>query len=349
MLSIPPLVRRLLCATSLALASLTALAGGWRLTDLGTDGLNSGAYAINNQGDVVGWEHNGTTGKDDPFVFRSGQKIRIGTLGGSTAVAWDLNNQGDVVGWSSTAGDAGYHAFIYRNGVMTDLGTLGGVQAQAHRINDAGQIAGRVRMADGTEQVFLFSAGQLTFPQGLNGRQIRTIRMNNSGQLALEIDVLNPVGFPTEPFLYSAGTVTALSRAGSNWTFIGGLDDHGTVAGYSGNYGFGPKNFGLYNANTHTVIGARQGDTFEYIVGMNNKGQIIGYVTDDLGIINNPYIYDIRTGRKTYVNDLPLPGLAAWRIQELLDINDKGQLVGYAQDRLTGRLSRAFILSPLSE
>lgn len=333
----------------LALASLTSSAAGWRLTDLGNNGVNSGAYAINNKGEVVGWERNVTTGKDEPFVFRSGQKIKIGTLGGSTAVAYDLNNYGDVVGWSHTSGDAGYHAFIYRNGVMTDLGTLGGVQAQAHRINDAGQIAGQVRSADGTEQVFLYSAGYLTFPEGLKGRQIRTIRMNNKGQLALEIDVFNPAGFPTEPFLYSAGTVTALGRVGSNWTFIGGIDDQGIVAGYSGNYGFGPKNFGLYNANTLTAIGAIQGNAFEYIVGMNNKGQIIGYLTDDLGVINNPFVYDVRTRVKTYIGDLSLPGLGAWRIQQLLDINDQGQLVGYAQDRMTGRLSRAFILSPIPD
>lgn len=349
MLSSARPVHGLISGLLLALVSLTSSAAGWRLTDLGSDGVNSGAYAINNNGEVVGWERNKTTGKDEPFVFRGGQKIKIGTLGGSTAVAYDLNNFGEVVGWSYTAGDAGYHAYIYRNGVMTDLGTLGGVQALAHRINDAGEIAGQVRAADGTEQIFLYSAGRLTFPEGLKGKQIRTIKMNNRGQLALAIDVLNPAGYPTEPFLYSAGTVTALARQGSNWTFIGGIDDQGLVAGYSGNYGFGPKNFGLYNANTHTTIGAIQGDAFEYIVGMNNKGQIIGYLTDDLGVINNPFIYDIRTRVKTYVGNLTLPGLSAWRIQQLLDINDHGQLVGYAQDRLTGRSSRAFILSPIAD
>lgn len=113
---------------------------GTKLTDLGTlpGGRNSVAYAINDEGVVVGAAEN-AAGLAYPVRWTAG---RIETLGSWPGRALAVNGAGDAVG-----GWADLRAFAFVGGTMLDLRTVlatpeGWDLWEARGINDAGAIVG---------------------------------------------------------------------------------------------------------------------------------------------------------------------------------------------------------------
>jgi probable HAF family extracellular repeat protein len=93
----------------------------------------------------------------DPFLWRNGKMVDLGTLGGTNGFAQCANNRLQIIGQSSVAANPaacnfpaaepesagpGCHAFFWENGVITDLGTLGGDNSEALWLNDAGVAVG---------------------------------------------------------------------------------------------------------------------------------------------------------------------------------------------------------------
>jgi probable HAF family extracellular repeat protein len=115
------------------------------MTDLGTlpGGGSSGAFGINDAGQVVGWSSSAAFADHAFITGPNGVGMTdLGTLGGGTSQAFGINDAGQVVGTSDG------HAFITGpNGVgMTDLNSLlsqsgGVVLTDARGINNHGQVA----------------------------------------------------------------------------------------------------------------------------------------------------------------------------------------------------------------
>src|SRR5437667_8167708 len=107
--------------------------------DLGTLPADtmSGASAVNEAGQVVGWSQGSYPDPIHAFLWENGTMTDLGTLGGSTARAYDINDKGQVVGVSSTSSGL-YHACLWEDGTMTDLGTVGGQDSTADGHHDRG-------------------------------------------------------------------------------------------------------------------------------------------------------------------------------------------------------------------
>jgi probable HAF family extracellular repeat protein len=80
----------------------------------------------------------------DPFLWKNGTMIDLGSLGGTVGSPLGFNNRGEVVGVSNTVGDTFSHPFLWtEHGGMRDLGTLGGYTGVVNWINDPGDIVGK--------------------------------------------------------------------------------------------------------------------------------------------------------------------------------------------------------------
>ena len=172
---------------ALALASGSALAISFRLTDLGTLGGPSSGAAPQRLGAGDGLLHNGRWAH--AFLWDGTRMRDLGTLGGTVSPGVAINASGQVTGASDTAGgditpscgtarrcrtsarwgariaralrhqrlgagdgrlataDGSRHAFLWDGTTMLDLGTLGGDVSVALAINDSGQVTGYAHTA----------------------------------------------------------------------------------------------------------------------------------------------------------------------------------------------------------
>ena len=111
----------------------------WRngtMTDIGTlGGPQAAAYAINNEGQIVGFAQTATDA-DHGFIYQDGKMTDLGL----NVFPYAINNSGVIVGSGGCGG-----AIIITNGVCRNLQNLipasSGVRLfEAHGINDKGQI-----------------------------------------------------------------------------------------------------------------------------------------------------------------------------------------------------------------
>ena len=112
------------------------------LTNLG--GVDSGAYGVNQRGDVLGTARTACSAEHG-FLWRDGTGIDLGSLGGQCvfSVARGLNDGGEVVGNSQTGSNQYSLPFLWRDGVFVDLSTRGLTPLdKLVAINNAGVIVG---------------------------------------------------------------------------------------------------------------------------------------------------------------------------------------------------------------
>lgn len=103
-----------------------------------------------------------------PVIWRDGEMVDLGTLGGDFAGARGINDHGQVVGWSrltvdeplATEASERGHAFLWEAGTMRDLGApaVGG-WSRATDINAAGQVAGMGGDTDEDTEAMLLLLG----------------------------------------------------------------------------------------------------------------------------------------------------------------------------------------------
>ena len=127
---------------------------GTTMKDLGTlGGATSGAYAINNSGQVVGSAD--TPNYTHAFLYSGGTMSDLGTLGGTTSIAQGINASGQVIGNSQILipGGGAPRGFLFDggvkyelNGILDSSGTGWTVQS-ASGINDYGWIAAKAQVA----------------------------------------------------------------------------------------------------------------------------------------------------------------------------------------------------------
>lgn len=194
-------------------------------TELRTFGTSGYAYAINDSGQVAGYEEYFFNSHTQALIWNSGVPSILTTLSGRPSTARSINSVGQVLG-NGLEGSTGGSAVVWSPGAAT---VYLGAGSSAADINDAGQVAGRFNEGP--------SVWRNTIPTAL-------------GTLA--------GGFAVTEAINNAGHVVGWSSTGSSsyhatlWTATDAID-LGTLGGHS--YAHGVNDAGLVVGESYDVNG----------------------------------------------------------------------------------------------
>lgn len=311
------------------------------ITDLGTlGGTESFANAINDKGQVVGESRIAGDQETHIFLYQHGKLFDLSAIynigpGPYAPTANDINNRGQIVGNLSNG-----HAALLSNGVTTDLGTFGGVFSSALGINNQGQIVGYYSSPGGLNHAFLFSNGNMTGlgPFGVEAVSVATA-INDSGMIVGEAS--DSFTVPAHAFLYSNGVMTDISPFGNSESYAEGINNSGQVVGEFLTADSTAFHAFLYSNGVFTDIGSA--DSPESVASaINDRGQVVGATFvpyEDVCFDSDtgepvpctkfkPHAFVYENGEMTDLNTLLRPG-SRWELTWALDINNRGQIVGY--------------------
>jgi probable HAF family extracellular repeat protein len=333
-------VRVLWLASMAALATVFVPVGraeaqtGYVVEDLGTlkGDTSSVAWAINANGDTVGWSNgpNGTRA----FLYTAKGIVALPRLPGRPrTVARDINDDGDVVGSANAGGTDLGHAVLWSRGSVQDLGTLGtGLYSEAWGINNLGQVVGS------------------SYTNGGNGLTGVHGFMYSEAEGLVDLTPGSDRGFALD--INDAGQVTGYKTAlggfhAFRWqegTFV----DLGVLPGMAHSVGWTINQFGQVAGNSTSASGNTErlfrsidgnglqnlGGTGEHNValGINASGQVVGMRGSSA---KRALLYTDEAGLQD-LNTLIDPSLG-WVLLAANDINDDGQIVGYAFNNHTGQ------------
>ena len=312
----------------LLLAAMSASAlwavPSYQIFGLGNLGGSATAYAINNNGVIVGTSTN-TQGDSRGFVWNGGGLIELAGLPGSLQqYANGINDSGVIAGsadgaavqWQNgvpgtigqgsgnamainssgqVAGMQNGQAFRTVGGRVQSLGTLaGGAWAAAYGINSAGEVAGYGEDSSGNMVGFVSQNGQLQQIGSLGGGSSYAMALNDAKQVA---------GHSTradghlEAFLYYNGTMTGLGTLGGVSSFAYGINQAGAVVGSSWTAGNTTMAAFLYAngqmRNLNDLVAPNSGWQLLAAHGINDLGQIVGtglYNGEQFAVLLNPLV-----------------------------------------------------------
>lgn len=268
-------------------AFLWDAAGGIRpLGNLtGADHRNQYAYAINDAGQVTGYETDASWANHGYVWSETGGFQDVGVVvspphTGDSTRAFGINSSGNVVGDCHVY--TNYRGFRY-DGSMHELGSPGFAHWYARDINDAGVVVG----ADSGGHIVRWSAGGTPTSLDLGSGYA----INNLGQVAGQH--VEPVGASSvvraavwdadgAPHVYGI-----LPIAGQTNSLAHDLNDRGQAVGYSRNSGTGSydrRYACLWDPdgtihNLNDLIIDAGGRTVNEATGINEHGQICGYAS----------------------------------------------------------------------
>ncbi len=333
------------------------------LTDLGVlpGGDASTAAWISNSGLIAGQSENGVI---DPLVgfpeiravlWKDGQIIDLGTLGGNESSAFAVNDRGQVVGVAvNTISDpfsflaTQLRAFLWQNGVMQDLGTLGGPEGWALFINERGQVAGfsltnstpNPSTAFPTQDPFLWENGTMLDLGTLGGTFGWPYWLNNRGQVVGASNLAGDVTF--HPFLWTkTGGIQDLGTFGGNNGVAQHINDAGEVAGSADFPGNQIHHGALWRRGVMTDLGTVDGDPCSRALGINARGQIVGGSSDCFTFLHG-FLWE-NGGPAIDLNTLVAPG-SGLTLTLAGYINDRGEIAGLGV--LANGDTHAFLLIP---
>lgn len=328
-----------LIVTSILTTNTSAL--NYKLEDLGTLGGNmSIAYGINDSGQVVG-ESKTSEGYRRGFLYSNGTMSDIGALV-NESVAYSINNSGQITGWAYVSGDTIYHAFLYENGIMRDLGTLGGLTSIGYCINNNGQIVGSsIPYNYIWEYAFLYENNVMSNLGVLgSGAESVAYGINDYGQIAGCSQTQG--NFVARAFLYENGLMIDLGTFGGQMSCATGINNSGQIVGCA-YYSDTIYHAFIYENNVMYDIGTL-GGTNSYAEEINESGDIIGTSATE----NNEWHAFLYTNGIMYdLNDLLIQSQSGWRIIEVFDIDNFGNIVGYGINQLGE--TRAIYLQQIPE
>lgn len=297
-----------------------------KIIDLGTFGGNfSLGITLNNRGEVVGFATNNIP---DPFgmflgaqtrafLWRDGELLDLGTLGGPDAQSLSINQRGQVVGEAytdstpnNTTGIPTTHPFLWEHGKMLDLGTLGGTYAGAGSCAFGVAICNTPVQPPFEGSLLINDRGQVTGTSNLAGDQI------------------------FHPFLWEKGTMKDLGTLGGDNGVAIWLTNNGEVVGDADLPDNPPNCIGLacihhaflWKDGTMTDLGTLGADPCSRAVMMNSKGQIVGSTISICGQAEtNAFLWE--NGGPMVALDALIPANSGAHLLEGENINERGEIL----------------------
>ncbi|MGA2353316.1 MAG: hypothetical protein ABSG02_02400 [Terriglobales bacterium] len=349
-------------------------------------GPSAAAASINNVGWIAGDAYpTSTTEHAELWVGVPLDLGTLG--GPNSAVGWpNKNDRGEIAGIAETAemnvlgeawscalanffGPDGYicYGFVWQDGVMTALPPLpGGLDSYASAVNNHNQVVGWAEngvhdSSCNPPQVLQFEAiiwgpelGQMRqLPPLSPDPDSAATAINDKGQV-VGISGLcsNAVGGASaqHAVLWQNGTPINLGNfdGGVAWNTPTAINNRSEVVGF-GNLpntqddALNPVAFMWTQARGIQQIAPLSGDGNDWAWGVNIKGQVVG---QSFTFGGNARAFLYQDGLNTDLNSLIQPDSSLYLLLAN-DINDSGEIVGYASDSVTGE-TVAFLAVPVS-
>lgn len=329
--------------------SAAAAAPRYAVTPLDNTGT-SWAYAINSAGTVAAADSRADSAGRTAFTWNAGVKTMLPSQMRRPSA---ISDAGHVTGTSSVYMEGGGMVMIsvgkvYFEGTMSGVpdafspsSTPGGwyTLTSPTGINSSGTMAVNQETNAGGGAYIASHGATTMLPINY------AAAINEGGQVAGR----GQAGAdPEHAMLYSTGQAVDLGALPTDLYAISSasdLNDAGTVVGSSA-YGFGAQahyHSFIYHDGEMQPLGSLT--VRNSAVGINNHGDVVGNFQTD-GTLDGQHAYLYQDGVQ-YDLDALLAGGGDWRIAEVRDINDSGQIVGRACRDGVGCF--AALLSPVPE
>ena len=319
---------------------------------------NSAAGSINARGWATGQSQSALI---DPVLgipefrgvlWKQGQIIDLGTLGGTESLGIYVNDAGQVIGFStvSTAPDPlgffGFptHTFIWQNGQKLDIGTLGGSDAlpgascsnQREGLVVGGATTTITANSDTglpTADPFLWQHGRMIDLGSLGGTNGFAQCANNSGQvigqssLAANPAACNSGGPGCHAFFWEDGLMTDLGTLGGDTSEAIWLNNAGVVVGSADLPGSQIHDAVVWiNKKIHD-LGTVAGDPCSRGRGLNARGQVVGGSSDCHNFLH-AFVWE--EGRPMLDLNTLIPPGSGLQLTNAFNINDRGEILAKA-------------------
>ena len=308
--------------------------------------------STNDNGQIAGVSEDGTV---DPVLnlngiravlWKNGQLLNLGSLGGSASFSQSINNRGQVVGFSTntvidpfslygffffaSSNSTQTRGFVWQYGHMEDLGTLGGADANAAFVNDRGQISGESYTNSipnpttgiPTLDPYLWERGNMTDLGTLGGVLGFVNAMNNRGQVVGLSDLAGDL--TNHAFLWDRGVLNDLGTFGGSTSEADWINDAGQVVGIA-DLADGTHHAFVWWRGKMTDLGTVNGDPCSNGFNINSSGQAVGTSTDCQGTVLHVFLWE--HGSMINLSALIQPGSDLTFVEPFV-INDRGEIGG---------------------
>jgi len=310
----------------------------YKVQDLGmlSNDTGSVARAINEEGNIVGWS-SGTQGTRAFFYSeKTGLKELPSLPNINVTAAYDINDKNQIVGTSGKEVMDGTpaHAVRWTNGNIEDLGTLQGTFSKGYSINSAGEVVGySYTQQDETSNkihAFLYRDSKL-IDLTPNKTTAYASAINNAGQVAgyYNSNVLYRFYYTSiyQAFRIDKGIIKNLgSLPAFPHSFSSVINEKGQVAGNVRSTSGDAEQIFRYTDGSGLKNLGGVGE-FNRAYGMNTFGDIVGQGRPSSGVLRG-FLYTDAYGMLDLNKFIDSP--KQWFILSATDINNKGEIVGYA-------------------
>ena len=231
-----------------------------------------------------------------------------------------INNLGQVVVGQKGVG------WIWDNGQLTEVKD----STWAYQINNSGQVVGRYLSENWTDNAYVWENGQRTDLRYLDSISSLASDINEAGQI---VGWFRTTPEKFNPFLWQNGEMIDLGTLGFNGG-AQGINNQGQVVGYSG-LAFGVTHAFLWENDRMIDLGTLPGFNGSTAYDINDAGQAVGASANSITQQERATLWS--NGTKTDLGTLGGNKSAA------VDINNKGQVVGFGNTTGNGGLAHGFI------